>query len=130
LSPDEERQRRQLTDRLGKLQPRILHLVTRKEPTDAERKELEGLLAERARAATDLADLAATVSRREVAALDAVRDALPADAALIAWVDARAKSVSVEAHWGCVLRATGEPAWERLPGTGPGSKWTKDDDGL
>jgi CHAT domain-containing protein len=33
-------------------------------------------------------------------------------------------------HWGCVVRSRGEPRWERLPGSGPGKKWTREDHNL
>ena len=30
-------------------------------------------------------------------------------------------------HWACVVRAAGEPVWERLPGRGPDKQWTRKD---
>src|SRR5262249_10072984 len=33
----------------------------------------------------------------------------------------------IQEHWACVVRSTGEPVWERLPGTGPDHQWTKED---
>src|SRR5262249_61824916 len=35
-----------------------------------------------------------------------------------------------QGRWGCVLRAGRPPAWVRLPGSGPGQAWTKDDRAL
>ncbi len=90
--------------------------------------ELDALLAERRRLEADLADLAVKVSKREVADLTEVRKALPVDAALVAWVDV--SSMGTEEHWVCVVCATGDPVWERLPGTGPGNTWTRQDTDL
>ncbi|MEJ7637328.1 MAG: CHAT domain-containing protein, partial [Singulisphaera sp.] len=58
------------------------------------------------------------------AGLDEVRRAIPEPAALVGWVDAGPH------HWACVLRRTGDPTWVRLPGSGPGGDWTKDDEDL
>jgi hypothetical protein len=60
--------------------------------------------------------------------LDALRQALPASAALLTWIDVSMEGI--EEHWGCVVRNTGEPLWERLPGTGAGMQWTPQDRNL
>jgi CHAT domain-containing protein len=85
------------------------------------------LLQERGAAEAALADLAVAVSQRALAPLDAVQAQLPADAALLAWVDVTDASGAVQEHWGCVLRREGPPAWVRLPGTGTTGAWTPDD---
>jgi hypothetical protein len=128
LPPDEQRRYDALTDRLAAIGPRILFLLTRTQRSDAEQKELDNLSAERRRLATDLADLAVRRSQREVASLDDVRKALSADAALVAWVDV--SGPGIEEHWVCVVRSTGEPLWERLPGTGADHLWTRQDTDL
>jgi tetratricopeptide (TPR) repeat protein len=46
--------------------------------------------------------------------LGRIQKQIPADAALVLWLDIEPK------HWGCVVRRQGPPVWERLPGTGPG----------
>src|SRR5262249_2972299 len=76
----------------------------------------------------DLADLAVGLSRRELAALDDVRQALPDDAALVAWLGI--SGFGFEEHWVCLVRSTGEPVWERLPGTRPGGKGARQDSDL
>jgi hypothetical protein len=35
-----------------------------------------------------------------------------------------------EEHWVCLVRSTGDPVWERLPGTGPDHQWTRQDTDL
>ncbi len=59
----------------------------------------------------------------QVATLSEIQAALPADAALVAWVQD-------EKRWGVVLRSQGIPAWVPLAGTGPDGLWTNDDAGL
>ena len=70
----------------------------------------------------------------EVAGLNEIQAALPADAALVAWVDIRPLGPNAADpdgdHWGVVVRSRGTPAWVAIAGTGPGGLWTKDDTGL
>ena len=67
------------------------------------------------------------MSRREVAPLAQLQAALPADAAFVAWVDVADKSGACRST-GAAWSAPGEsPSWERLPGSGPGGKWTNED---
>ncbi len=69
-----------------------------------------------------------------MARLKAVQAALPADAALIAWVDIAPPGPNAAdpdgEHWGVVVRSRGIPAWVPIAGTGPDGLWTKDDTGL
>src|SRR5262249_3343516 len=50
-------------------------------------------------------------------------------AAFVAWIDVTDPfgAGAAQEHWGCVVRSRGQPRWERLLGSGPGGKWTKDD---
>jgi len=67
----------------------------------------------------------------EVARLSEVQAALPADAALVAWVDLPPAGPNAAdpdgEHWGVVVRSQGIPAWVPIAGTGPDGLWTKDD---
>jgi tetratricopeptide (TPR) repeat protein len=130
LSPAEQRHRDELRARRAPLDARILALVSRSQRTDAETADLERLVAERRQLDQSLADLAAEVSRRELAPLTQLQAALPADAAFVAWVDAVRAGGLVQEHWGCVVRPQGEPRWERLPGSGPEDRWTGADTAL
>ncbi len=123
----ERAEKGQLITRFTVLQPRVIALVTRAERTAEEDKELAELQADRKRLDEDLGRLAAAVSRREVATLAEVQSALPADAALVLWVDVTDTAGGVQEHWACVVRSSGEPIWEKLPGSGPDRTWTKDD---
>ena len=70
----------------------------------------------------------------QVARLSEIQAALPAAAALVAWVDLPPAGPNAAdpdgEHWGVVVRSRGVPAWISLAGTGPDGLWTKDDTGL
>jgi hypothetical protein len=70
----------------------------------------------------------------QVANLKEIQAALPADAALIAWVDiAPAGPHAADSdgeHWGVVVRSRGTPSWVPLLGTGANGLWTKADTDL
>ena len=124
LSPAERRERTDLDQALRDLDPAIVRLAVLTKRTDGQQRELDDLLARRRRTEEALAALASRASEREVAPLAAVQAALPKDAAIVLWVDLIGELGGPEEHWGCVLRAAGEPAWVRLPGTGPDGAWT------
>jgi tetratricopeptide (TPR) repeat protein len=67
----------------------------------------------------------------QVARPSEIQAALPADAALVAWVDILPPGPNAAdpdgEHLGVVVRSRGIPAWVPLAGTGPNGLWTKDD---
>jgi tetratricopeptide (TPR) repeat protein len=130
MRPDERREQEEWNGQLARLAAPILTLASRRELTPAERQRLDGLLEERTRLETRLADLAVRVARREIVELPAVQALLPADGALVAWVDVSHRSGAVQDHWVCLVRKEGEPRWERLAGSGPTGAWTKVDEQL
>jgi tetratricopeptide (TPR) repeat protein len=71
------------------------------------------------------------VAEGKVFDLDHIQDRLPADAALVGWLDLQTQSKAPETkgdHWACVVRRGGAPRWIRIFGTGPNQSWTKSDD--
>jgi len=70
----------------------------------------------------------------QVASLSEIQAALPADAALVAWVDIPPFGPGAAdpdgEHWGVVVRSRGTPAWVPIAGTGSGGLWTKEDNWL
>src|SRR5262249_50758727 len=70
----------------------------------------------------------------QVAGLNDIQTALPADAALVAWVDippAGPNAADLDGeHWGVVVRSRGVPAWIPIAGIGPDGLWTPADAGL
>lgn len=130
LPAAEEKERAEMAVRLKGVEARVLRLATLPKPSADEQKELAALTAERRQKEDALAKLAADLSRRAVAELKAVQAALDPAAALVAWVDVVSADRRVQEHWACVLRHTGEPKWEPLPGTGEGGKWSEADSEL
>ncbi len=96
------------------------------------------LLEERARLQQELEALEVSLAGKygpaagQVCELAAVQARLPADAALLAWLDRTGNAQAGDAgdHWACLVRAQGKPVWVRLPGSGPGGAWTGGDDDL
>jgi CHAT domain-containing protein/tetratricopeptide (TPR) repeat protein len=66
-----------------------------------------------------------------VASLQEIQAALPADAALLAWVDIPPAGPNAAdpdgEHWGVVVRSRGIPAWVPIAGTDPKGRWSQDD---
>src|SRR5262249_31181746 len=63
-------------------------------------------------------------------ALERVQGALPADTALLGWVDFEAKGKAgevVNERWAVLLRTKGPPTWVALSGTGRSGRWTAAD---
>jgi len=125
LTPEEQRQCDELRARRAPLDARVLALAGRPQRTNAESADLKQLVAQRQQLDKSLAELAVIVSRREVVPLGQLQAVLPPDAALVTWVDVAGRGVQED--WGCVVRPQGEPQWERLPGSGPGGQWTRED---
>jgi CHAT domain-containing protein len=67
----------------------------------------------------------------QVANLKEIQAALPADSALIAWVDVPPAGPNAAdpdgEHWGVVVRSRGIPAWVSIAGSDPKGLWSKDD---
>ncbi len=137
LTADEHRRREGLVGRLGRLDNRIGALSAAPAPTDEQRRRLEALRGERLDTEGQLARFEGDLVRKyhvaagEVYALDAIRDRLADDAALIGWLDLEFIPGAGDPrgdHWACVVRRRGGPRWIRIAGTGADGAWTKADD--
>jgi hypothetical protein len=103
-------------------------------------EQLEDLRGKRDRAQIALGEVRSQLARKygaragRVATLPEIQSALPADAALVAWVDQRGfgpKSADPNGdRWGVVIRSRGTPSWARLPGSGKYQQWTDEDSKL
>jgi tetratricopeptide (TPR) repeat protein len=64
--------------------------------------------------------------------LEQIQAELPADVALIGWLDLDPKGPPARDrspyHWACAIRREGDPLWIQIPGTGPKGTWTEEDD--
>ncbi|TMQ30358.1 MAG: tetratricopeptide repeat protein, partial [Planctomycetota bacterium] len=131
-SPEQEQRRRTRAARLAELDRLLLPLLTASALSTEKRVDRAALLEERQALAAELDREAADQARRQVYSLERIQQKLPADAAFVFWVDWRNPSAADPGawHWGCVVRSVGQPAWERLPGSGPGHAWTANDDEL
>jgi tetratricopeptide (TPR) repeat protein len=139
LTPTERDRLRELTTALERLD-RLVE-TTPKGLDQAERaKRFEDLKRQRELASIALGEFHAKLVQDhgplagQVARLDEIQAALPADAALVAWVDLNPPGPHAAdpdgEHWGVVVRSRGVPAWVSIPGTGPDGCWTRDDTGL
>ncbi len=139
LSPAERARLRELTAALEQLD-RLVE-TTPKDLDQAERaKRFEELKHQRELASIALGEFQTKLVQDygalagQVARLNEIQAALPADAALVAWVDIAPAGPNAAdpdgEHWGVVVRSRGIPAWVPIAGTGPDGLWTKDDTGL
>ena len=125
-------QRTQLEARQGVAarQPRILNLVSRGNRSSNENQELHELLNQRRQQEETIARPSVLDSERSVEPGERIQAALPADAAIVYWLDVSDSTARVQEHWACVVRNAGEPKWVRLPGTGDKGAWAKTDSEL
>jgi hypothetical protein len=131
LDPDQRQRLGQLQEELAVLSKKILDVHLAPERHAAKKKELQRWLARSRELAGGLGALAAEQSRKQVAPLTQAQRNLPADSALLLWVDfAETGRREGGEHWGCVVRSAGEPAWVPLPGSGDKEGWMPDDNSL
>ena len=139
LAPAERARLRELTAALERLDKLVE--TTPKGLDQAERaKRFEDLKRQRELASIALGEFQTKLVQDhgalagQVARLNEIQAALPADAALVAWVDIPPAGPNAAdpdgEHWGVVVRSRGIPAWVPIAGTGPDGLWTKDDTGL
>jgi CHAT domain-containing protein/tetratricopeptide (TPR) repeat protein len=122
-TPGEAGQGASLRTQLGELDSRLLRLFGRVTLSSDQQALRDELIRQRRQALSQLARLAADMSARQVLSLTDIQEQLPADGALVLWLDVNA----VGEHHACVVRAKGESAWVRLPGSGKDGTWTSED---
>ncbi len=136
LSPGERARLRELTTELERLDR--LAEATPPDLAQAERaKRFEDLKHQRELASIALGEFQTKLAHDhgplagQVAKLTEIQAAMPADVALVAWVDIPVLGPNTAdpdgEHWGVVVRSRGMPAWVPIPGTGRDGLWTKDD---
>jgi CHAT domain-containing protein/tetratricopeptide (TPR) repeat protein len=123
-SGQEEAQRiATLSGRLRTLDASLVALFARGKLSIDQERQRQDLARLRRAVMAELSRLASAVSARQLASLEDIRSALPADAALVLWLD----WLGPRQHWACVLRRLGPPAWVEMPGTGQGGAWSAAD---
>jgi tetratricopeptide (TPR) repeat protein len=139
LTPAERARLRELTAALERLDKLVE--TSPKGLDQAERaKRFEDLKHERAMASIALGEFQSKLFEDnnalsgEVATLSAIQASLPADAALIAWVDLAPVGPNAAdpdgEHWGVVVRSRGIPVWIAIAGSGSDGLWNNDDTAL
>jgi CHAT domain-containing protein len=139
LPPGDRRRLRELSAELDRLDSAVETTPAGLDPPERA-KRFEDLKRQRALASISLGEFQSKLVAEhgalagQVAQLNDIQAMLPANTALIAWVDVpligpNAAHPAGE-HWGVVVRSRGAPAWIRIAGTGPNGKWTDDDSDL
>jgi hypothetical protein len=111
---------------LRSLEARLLPLLGSDTLSPSQQTERESLARQQRRLSSELARLAADASARQLLPLERIQQPLPADAALVLWLDIN----TLGEHRACVLRRKGPPRWLRLPGSGKAGAWTAQDSSL
>jgi tetratricopeptide (TPR) repeat protein len=139
LAPAQRSRLNELTTALERLD-RLVE-TTPKDLDQAERAErFEELRRQRGLASIALGEFQTKLFRDHsalvgrIATLNEIRAAVPADAALVGWVDIPPAGPNAAdpdgEHWGVVVRSKGIPIWVAMAGTGKDGQWTADDTGL
>jgi tetratricopeptide (TPR) repeat protein len=138
-SPEERDRQQELFRKLRQLDVQIAAVRAARPATEELRKKADALAGRRLTAQADLSQFESAMKRKYGVAqgrafdLARIQKQLPAGTALLAWLDipGRPKAADPDGeHWACVVRHRGQPAWVRLPGSGPRGAWTDADDGL
>jgi len=139
LTPVERSRQESLVGQLNRLDNQIAVLAGTKAPTEDRPKQLDELKIRRLDLQGQLAQLDVElvhkyrVAAGEVYGLDQIQAQLPANAALVGWLDLKTQPNAADPkgdHWTCVVRRTGTPMWIRIEGTGPKHTWTEADNDL
>jgi CHAT domain-containing protein/Tfp pilus assembly protein PilF len=128
LTPDQRRREADLAGQLQRLDERITRLAAKPRRSEDEDKQIELVQNQRSILRGQWVEFQNSLDHQYQAfagkpsTLEDVRNALPADAALVGWLDVR------KHHWAGVVRREGDPLWVKLPGIGEDGAWTKADD--
>jgi CHAT domain-containing protein len=139
LSEEERRREQELSGKMQLIDKQIAALLHAKEPTSERRQQIEELQKQRDAAVLELTQFAAELAQKhgpvagQVYELPAIQKQLPADAALVGWIDLKALPKAADPdgeHWACIVRRRGAPLWVKLVGSGHKDAWTEADDQL
>ena len=139
LTAAERLRLRELTSELERLD-KLAEVMPAGLDRDERRKHFEQLKRDRELASIALGEFQTKLVQEygplggRVAGLGEVQAALPADVALVAWVDISPAGPNAAdpdgEHWGVVVRSRGVPVWVPIKGTGARGSWTEEDTGL
>jgi tetratricopeptide (TPR) repeat protein len=132
----EQARQTELAAKLERLDQLLARHSAVEKPSAEQEKEREALLRRRREAREELNRFAQHLeetygpAQGQVFGRSQIQAALPADTALIAWIDLPAGRGAADPrgeHWAVLLRSRGEPVFQRLDGSGPGGEWTEED---
>jgi CHAT domain-containing protein/tetratricopeptide (TPR) repeat protein len=117
---------RPLRNQAAGLDQQLLALYGKGQLSPEQEKLRQQLLQQRREVSAELARRAAALSARQVLPLADIQKQLPADTALLLWIDID----SLGEHHACLVRSAGEPVWVRLPGSRMDGNWCEADKSL
>jgi tetratricopeptide (TPR) repeat protein len=130
----------ELATRLEGIDRLLAQQLALSNPTAEQQRKRDELLERRLQTQETLTQFSQELERKygpaagQVFELAQVQAALPADTALLAWIDLPATGPKAAdrngERWGVLLRSEGQPVWQRLRGSGPEGTWTEDDTSL
>jgi tetratricopeptide (TPR) repeat protein len=133
----EQGQQAELVARLDRLEQLLQNSLAVKDPTPEQQRQREDLLTRHLRAQKELQRFGAQLEEKygpaagQVFDISRIQVALPADAALLGWIDikpAGPKAADPDGeHRAFLLRHSGAPVCVRLRGSGSGGAWTEED---
>ncbi len=134
--PQDEREKQaQINARIDRLN-KLIERASAAKPSEEQSKRREQLLSQLRQAYDELAAFTQQLEEKygpiagQVFPRSQIQEALPADAALLAWLDLPGQSQAADPngeHWAVLLRLAGAPVWVRLRGSGEKGAWTDDD---
>jgi CHAT domain-containing protein len=130
LDVDEKNREAELLAKLDHIDQQIIAIILAKQTSQAGGGREQELQQQRHDAQTELAQMDARAAAQEVYDLERLQAHLPADTALLVWMDIRALPRVDREHRACLVRHREPPRWVTLPGSGPDGAWTRDDDEL
>jgi hypothetical protein len=134
-SPAERDRQTALVQDLRRLDQLIERAFASKETPELQSRRAE-LLTRRRHKGDELAALSEQLAKKygpvagQVYDRAGIQRALPADAALLGWVDIAGRPKAADPngeHWAVLLRSRGLPVWQRLRGSGKDGSWTEAD---
>jgi tetratricopeptide (TPR) repeat protein len=135
-SPADQARLQQLQVRLERLEQQLLPLLALGNPDPTQEQRRAALLGDKLQAQKDLLEHQRHLEQTygtvagQTETWQALQAALPADTALLGWVDLEGAPKATDPggdHWALLLRSAGPPVCIRLPGSGPGQAWTTGD---
>jgi Flp pilus assembly protein TadD len=128
LTPDQRRREAELAGQLQRLDERITRLAAKARRTRDEDQQLDALRQQQSTFRGQWVEFQNALDRQyhafagKPSTLEEIQQALPADAALVGWLDVAGH------HWACMVRHVGDPVWVKVPGWGKDGAWTKEED--